>query len=101
MEPVFHRPHLRGSHLAEVGALREVLAHQAVGVLVPAPFPGVAGGDKGEARTELRCDLPRPRELLAVVCRAGVDPVPDRTQAPGERRGAPPPRSGPTPTSGK
>ncbi len=36
---------------------------------------------KVEARIELLCDLPMPRELLAVFCRAGMDPVPNRPQA--------------------
>ncbi len=101
MESVLYRPHLRGSHLAEVGPFREVLAYQAVGVLVQAPFPGMVGGGKVEARIELLCDLAMPRELLAVICRAGVDPVPDRPQTPEERRGAPPPQFCPPPTPGR
>ncbi len=85
VEPVFHCLHLRGGHLAEVCPFREVRAHPAVGVLVPAPFPGMVGGGKAAVHIELLCDLPMSRELLAVVCRAGVNPVPDRTQTPGDR----------------
>ncbi len=47
----------------------------------------MVGGSEVKARIELLCDLPMPRELLAVVRRAGVDPVPDRPQTPDERRG--------------
>ena len=63
-------------HLAEVRTLREVLAHQTVGVLVQAPFPGMVRGGEVEARTQRIRDLPVPRELLAVVRRAGMDPGP-------------------------
>lgn len=46
--------------LVKVGALREVPTHQAVGRLVQAPFPGVAGCREVE------------------VGRAGINPTPDR-----------------------
>ena len=51
----------------EVGALGEVLAHQAVGVLVGPPLPGVVRQREVHARAKGRGDLGAAGEPLATV----------------------------------
>ena len=60
----------------QAGALREVLAHQAIGVLVQAPLPGVARSRKAEPRLQPGGDLPVTGELLAAVRSQGAHPAP-------------------------
>ncbi len=66
-----------------VGVLDErQVVHQAVGMLVQTPFPGMVGSGEVEARTQRLSDRPMPRELLAVVRRTAVPRSNDRIQLP-------------------
>ena len=64
---VLHGPDLGVRHLAQVRALGQVPPHQAVGVLVQAPFPGVVGAGEQEVRAQRRRHPRVVRELLSVV----------------------------------
>lgn len=55
------------AHAGEVGALREVLPRQAVGVLVGAALPGVMRRGEVERGTRDGLDLGERRELFAAV----------------------------------
>ncbi len=73
VQAVLDGAHLRVRHFPEVRALGKVPPHQAVGVLVQAPFPGVVGPREEEVSAE-RPGHPRVvGELLAVVGRDRVD----------------------------
>ncbi|MCY4313730.1 MAG: hypothetical protein OXD44_08580, partial [Gammaproteobacteria bacterium] len=59
----------------QAGALREVLAHQAVGGFVQAPLPGMARSRKAEPCLQPGGDLPVTGELLAAVRSQGAHQV--------------------------
>ncbi len=82
VQPVLDLAHLLRRDLAEIDALREVLANQAVDVLVPDTFPRMVRSREVESRVQPLGDLPVTGELLAVVRGQGVHPVTVRPQAP-------------------
>ena len=87
IDPVLHCPDLGFRHHAEVRAFREVLADQAVGVFVQTPLPGMVGSGEMEIRRQRTGNRLVPRKLLAVVRREGMDPIPERPHALGQRFG--------------